>query len=484
MRFRGYRPPRPPHRVAWRSAAVTALVLTAFLLFGVPSSQAQSGLISFGNGRSGNEVDVAVGQFMTVGTAAPVGRVVVGDPDIASVALMDDQSLSVMGNAQGTTNVALYDETGRLLGSFDVEVGVDTPDLQLAIRQAVPNARVQVQTVNGRIRLSGSVPDGVALRSVLEIAEQYGSDEIINSLTVSDAQQVKLEVRFIEASRNAGRELGVSLFASGAGSTSGRGLTTDGSLPSGNAPFGALLAQILDTGISADILVEALERKGLARRLAEPNLVALSGETASFLAGGEVPVPVSEEDGQVTVTYKEYGVRLNFTPVVLDDGLISLTLEPEVSQVDPTTTIRTGTIEIPAFTTRRAKTTIQLRDGQSFAIAGLLQTVHTKSQNQIPWLGQLPILGVLFRSSSFQKQETDLVIIVTPHLARPSEPGVALRTPLDSSRPSNDVEFFLLGVLEVDDSMLKGFANGEGVIGPYGHIIDLPPEAGYAFKKK
>ena len=156
---------------------------------------------------------------------------------------------------------------------------------------------------------------------------------------------------------------------------------------------------------------------------------------------------MAESDGKVTIQYKEYGVRLNFTPVVLDNGLINLKLEPEVSQIDPNTVFRTALVEIPAFITRRASTTIEVRDGQSFAMAGLLQTLHTKSQDQLPWLGQVPVLGALFRSSSFQEEETDLVIIVTPHLVRPAKPGQPLRTSLDAAKPSNDAEFFLLGNL-------------------------------------
>jgi pilus assembly protein CpaC len=213
----------------------------------------------------------------------------------------------------------------------------------------------------------------------------------------------------------------------------------------------------------------------LARRLAEPNLIALSGEKASFLAGGEVPIPVAAEDNRVTVTYKEYGVRLNFTPVVLDNGLINLKLEPEVSQVDESIRVSTGVISIPGFITRRASTSIEVRDGQSFAMAGLLQSVHSKNREQIPWLGQLPVIGALFSSSSFQEQETDLVIIVTPRLVRPAKPGQPLRTPLDSAKPGNDLDLFLMGAMEVDSDMQKRFAQGTGVIGPYGHIVELKP---------
>lgn len=197
-----------------------------------------------------------------------------------------------------------------------------------------------------------------------------------------------------------------------------------------------------------------------------------------------MPIPVAGDDkGNVTVTYKEYGVRLNFTPVVLDNGLINLKLEPEVSQIDPTVTIRTGLVSVPAFITRRASTTIEVRDGQSFAMAGLLQSTHTKSQDQLPWVGQIPVLGALFRSSSFRKEETDLIIIVTPHIARPAKPGQPLRTPFDTVKPSNDVEFFLLGNLEVSRDMQRQFEKGTGVVGPFGHIVNLKTGQQNASKK-
>ncbi|MXQ10681.1 BON domain-containing protein [Microvirga makkahensis] len=486
--------------VACRLLALSQVLLLVLSCLGsllVPSqSQARERLITFVNGRASG-IDLAKGQFMTVRTAVDIGKVVVGDPDIATAVVMSGRSFYILGRGEGRTNVAVFNADDVMIGMANVEVGADTIDLEQSIQEAVPNANVRVDTVNGRIRLGGTVPDAVALRKVLEVAEQYGSEGVINTLRVTGGQQVMLEVRFVEASRNAGRELGISWFMRRENDRSGRGVATgafrgpnssgaitfNANLPSGGAPFGTILAEVLGVGIDADILVQALEGKGLARRLAEPNLVALSGDKASFLAGGEVPIPVSEEDGKVTVTYKEYGVRLNFTPTVLDGGLINLKLQPEVSEVDFSTTVRTGAIQIPAFTTRRADTTIELRDGQSFVIAGLLQSVHTKTQDQLPWLGQLPVLGALFRSSSFREQETDLVIIVTPRLVKPTRPGRPLRTPLDSASPSNDLEFFLLGKLEVDNDTLQGIAAGKGIIGPYGHIVDLTPGKPHAAQK-
>ncbi|MCG7391501.1 type II and III secretion system protein family protein [Microvirga sp. ACRRW] len=478
-----------------------ALAVFAFMIAfvgTVSAVQAQERMLRFNKGRAIGDINIVQGQFLTTRTAADVGRVVVGNPDIATAVPLTTNSFYMLGKAQGRTNVAVYGTDDSLLGTVNVEVGADTPDLAATIQETIPQANIRVETINGRLRLSGTVPDGIALRKALEIAEQYGSDGVINALRVTGGQQVMLEVRFIEANRSAGRELGISWFGRRAGDTSGRGvalgnftpprtgtsgITYNPLLASGGTPFGTVVANFLGGGISADILVQALEEKGLARRLAEPNLIALSGEKASFLAGGEVPIPVSAQDNQITVTYKEYGVRLNFTPTVLENGIINLKLEPEVSQVDESIRVSTGPISIPGFITRRASTSLEIRDGQSFAMAGLLQSVHSKNREQVPWLGSLPIIGALFSSSSFEEQETDLVIIVTPRLVKPGRPGQPLRTPLDSTKPSNDLEFFLLGSMEVDKDMQNRFAEGAGVIGPYGHIVELKPGKRNAVKK-
>jgi pilus assembly protein CpaC len=483
------------------STVVWSVPVLAGLLLASPPMQAQERLLRFNGGRAIGEINVARGQFLTAKTVADIARVVVGNPEIATAVPLTGSSFYVLGKAEGRTNVAVYGASEELLGTVNVEVGADTPDLAASVQQAIPHANVRVETVNGRLRLSGTVPDAIALRKALEIAGQYGSEGVINALRVTGGQQVMLEVRFIEANRSAGRELGISWYGRRLNQPPGRDGRTGSfrprgddeassgivrfnpTLPSGSTPFGTLIANFLGGGVSADILVQALEEKGLARRLAEPNLIALSGEKASFLAGGEIPIPVSSEDNQITVTYKEYGVRLNFTPIVLDSGLINLKLEPEVSQIDETIRVSTGAISVPGFITRRASTSIEIRDGQSFAMAGLLQSTHSKNQEQIPWLGQLPVIGTLFRSSAFQEQETDLVIIVTPRLVKPGRPGQPLRTPLDGKKPSNDLEFFLLGALEVDNDMQKRFAEGAGVIGPYGHIVELPPGKRNAARK-
>jgi pilus assembly protein CpaC len=460
-------------------SALMLCTLMTLCSFPVMPAQAQERLLKFEAGEA-SEIRVAQGKFVNARTSESVTRVVVGNPAIATAVPLSGTTLYVLGKAEGRTNVAIYGANDALIGLVNVEVGADTLDLRQTIQDAVPQAKVKVETINGRLRVSGAVPDGIAQRKVLELAQQYSSAPAINALHVTGGQQVLLEVRVIEASRNAERDLGVTLQATGTRAFGNSGPFDREKnafklgFPNGSSPFGTVVANVLGNGISADVLIQALEQKGLARRLAEPNLTALSGEKASFLAGGEVPIPVAGDDkGNITVTYKEYGVRLNFTPVVLDNGLINLKLEPEVSQIDPTVTIRTGVISVPAFITRRASTTIEVRDGQSFAMAGLLQSTHTKSQDQLPWLGQIPVLGALFRSSSFRKEETDLIIIVTPHIARPSKPGQPLRTPFDTVKPSNDVEFFLLGNLEVSRDMQRQFEKGAGVAGPFGHIVNL-----------
>jgi pilus assembly protein CpaC len=222
------------------------------------------------------------------------------------------------------------------------------------------------------------------------------------------------------------------------------------------------------------VAINALEQRGLARSLAEPNLTALSGDTASFLAGGEYPIPVSAGNNTVSVDYKRYGVGLAFTPTVLRDGLINLKVEPEVSQIDPNNSISLGAglPAVPALIVRRASTTLELRDGQSFVIGGLLQNVSKSQQDQIPWLGDVPVLGQLFASRTYQKNESDLVIIVTPRLVRPARPGDPLKTPLDNTLPANDADFFLAGKAEIPRAKERAVTGAERPFS--GHILDLP----------
>ena len=415
-----------------------------------------------------SQVLVPLGKSENIRTSNGFNDVIVGDPEIADVMPLTDRTLSVLGRKVGLTRISVYGEGKQLVGVFDVEVSHDTHAIAAAIRSQYPDAKVRVTTVNGRIMLSGIVPDAVTLDKALQFAKQFSPD-VINSMSVAAPQQVLLEVRFVEASRNAGRELGVQWEAVGNNIVAAAG--TAGVL-SGTTPFGAVLGRLVDRGVKVDAMISALEQRGVARRLAEPNLVALSGDTASFLAGGEFPFPVASQLNQITIQFKKFGVGLAFTPTVLSKGLINLKIEPEVSQLDPTNIVQVGNISVPSLIVRRASTTIELRDGQSFAIAGLLQSTSSTAADQLPWIADVPVLGSLFRSASFQKRETDLVIIVTPRLVRAARPGDLLRTPLDATTPPNDNDLFLHGKHEMSASDIRRIYGAAARRPHAGHQLD------------
>ena len=283
---------------------------------------------------------ISIGKSESVRSEGGFSEVIVSDPEIADAIPLTDRSLSILGKKIGTARVSVYGEGKKLVGVFDVEVSYDTSRLGSELAQRFPHARFRVSSVNGRIMLGGNAPDAVTVDKAMTIAKQFGAD-VINSVKVNAPQQVMLEVRFVEASRSAGRELGVNwqvvqqnLLSGGAGIGATVGT---GALISGTAPFGAVVGRMLSNGVQADTLLQALEERGVVRRLAEPNLTTLSGDTASFLAGGEFPIPVASNLGTITIEFKKYGVGLAFTPTVLGDGVINLKIEPEVSQIDPTT---------------------------------------------------------------------------------------------------------------------------------------------------
>jgi len=461
-----------------KTALRAGLMLTAATLAtGVVLAPAHAREVELAAGRQAATVKVSIGKSESVRTPESFSEVIVSDPDVADAIPLTDRSLSVLGKKIGTARVSVYGEGKKLVGVFDIEVSYDTSRLGSELAQRFPHARFRVSSVNGRIMLAGTAPNAVMVDQALTVAKQFGAD-VINAVKVAAPQQVMLEVRFVEASRSASRELGVNWQVFGtalaAGGTGVGAAVGASNLISGSAPFGTVVGRLLGSGVQADGLLQALEERGVVRRLAEPNLTALSGDTASFLAGGEFPIPVSSTLGSTTVEWKRYGVGLAFTPTVLGDGVINLKIEPEVSQIDPSTNITIGSITLPALIVRRANTTVELRDGQSFAIAGLLQANNTTNQKQLPWLADVPVLGALARSAAYQKNETDLVIIVTPRLVRPARPGDPLRTPFDASKPANDPEFFLLGQSEITVPMerrLKGRSDGRPA--PIGHILDV-----------
>lgn len=409
---------------------------------------------SLANPEHVSQLRVTVNKSQTIRIEKPFAEALVGNPEIADVIPLTDRTLYVLGKKIGGTRISIVDAEKKLLGVMEIEVSYDADAIKAQLKKSVPGAQITVTPVNGKILLTGYAPDAIALEKAYAIASQYAPESVTNSMSVAGSQQVLLEVRFIEASRNATRNLGVNwnvvsqTVGNFALATNLPGTIGLGAFPATTLPFGSMVTRLLSNGVNADLIVQALEEKGLARRLAEPNLVALSGDTASFLAGGEFPFPIARQDDTITIEFKKFGVGLGFTPTVLGNGLINLKIEPEVSEIDPNNTLVVNDTTIPGLVTRRAKTTVELRDGQSFAIAGLLQANHAKASRQLPWIGSVPVLGALFRSASYEKNETDLVIIVTPRLVKPAAPGQPLITPLDKHAPSNDVEFFLNGRTE------------------------------------
>ncbi len=475
-----------------RDLAIALVVaLAATLLFMAGDAYAQDRVIQIAGNTHTAMVTVTLGKSQDVRTGSSFVDVMVGDPEVADVNPLTDHTLSILGKKIGTTRVQVYAEGKKLIGIFDVEVNYDISRLVNELKRQFPGSRLRASSVNGRIMLSGEVTDATTLDKAVIIARQFSPD-IINTVSVMSPQQVMLEVRFIEISRNASRELGVqwNRFGSHSIVNVGDGTTTLPVVPateaaagviSGASPFGFAIARLVAGGASTDVLINALEQKGIARSLAEPNLVALSGDTASFLAGGEYPIPVAGSFGQITVDYKKYGVGLAFTPTVLSRGLINLKIEPEVSQIDTTHSVSVSNgVSVPALIVRRASTTIELRDGQSFMIGGLLQTNNQNLIEQLPWLGSVPVLGALFSSKSYQQNQTDLAIIVTPHLVRPTRPGDVVRTPADDSLPANDPDFFLLGKAEVTRAQALALTPvtariaDAGALPFTGHMLDLP----------
>ncbi|NNC36974.1 MAG: type II and III secretion system protein family protein [Acidimicrobiales bacterium] len=416
---------------------------------------------------------------ITLKSDQPFSEVNVANTKIADIVVLTDKSFHVMGKERGKTSVLVYDQQKRLMDVIDVTVNYDIQGLKKSLFEAFPNEEVEVRRLASKVYLSGDVSTAAIAEQAEKIAQAYAGESVTNGLSIRDSHQVMLEVRFIEASRSAIKELGLGILAQQAGEftyLSGAGTV------SGTSVGTAVLSELIGP-TSIDVQIDALEEKGVIRTLAEPNLVSMSGESASFLAGGEFPIPVNGNDGEVTITYRQFGVGLAFTPTVLDDGIINLKVSPEVSQLDQNNAVRVGDVQVPALSVRRADTTVELRNSQSFAIAGLLQNTQSNNNVQVPWLGDIPILGSLFRSSSYRNNETELVIVVTPKLVQPVSDISQIRTPLDNVTTPSEINQFLNGKLEGPttgsySSSGPGFsaqpakteAQG-GLSASYGHVI-------------
>ncbi|MEL7214450.1 MAG: type II and III secretion system protein family protein [Pseudomonadota bacterium] len=436
----------------------------AALLGAAPSAWAQgSGAIRVVSGATTDRINVPIDRAVVIETDRPVGELSIANPSIADVAVLGENNLYILGRATGRTTLTLVDDVGLLLANVDVQVAPDVTEFKERLEEILPGEPIEVRTANNGIVLSGTVSGARKITKALELAERYSPDAVTNLLSVGGSQQVMLEVRFAEVQRAVAKQLGSSLatsFADGnVGGTGGtRTLLQNDNLTNlfDNDPAtgvtgaagvaGGLLLNFAAGNVAVSALFEALETQGMVRTLAEPNLVAISGQEASFLAGGEYPIPVADGNGGITVDYREFGVELGFIPTVVDEDLINLKLATAVSALDTTVTLNIGGVTVNAFTVRRAETTIELRDGESFAIAGLIQDDFNDLKNAVPWLSDVPVLGTLFRSTQFSRDQSELVVIITPHLVSPVDGGLSL--PTDRVQIPNERELFLFGQLE------------------------------------
>lgn len=440
-------------------------------------------------GAPSSALNVPMNRAVVVESDVPFTELSIANPTIADISSLSDRTIYVLGKEPGRTTLTLLGGDGRLITNVEVHVTPDIAEFKERLEQILPGEHIEVRTANDGIVLSGTVSSIARLDRALELANRYAPERVSNLMTVGGTQQVMLRVRFAEMQRSVSKSLSSSLslggdtlggdlgLALGTGTTVSDGARTGalgGALPSGNDNAGAFLFGFNAGGVEVGILLEALENRGVVRTLAEPNLTALSGQEASFLAGGEYPVPVAQEEGSISVEYKPFGIELDFIPRVVDGDIINLELNASVSSLDPANGFTQNGFSIDAFKTRATSTTVEMRDGESFAIAGLLSDDFVDLSGQVPWAGDIPVLGALFRSAEYSRQQTELVIIVTPHLVTPTR-GEALALPTDRVRPPSERDLFLFGRVAAGEAPQQGGAGEvarQDFSGSYGYVLD------------
>jgi len=401
------------------------------------SAQTTSYSAMFGKGSEPIAVNVLVGQSRVINFDRPIGRFSVSNPEIAEAVLVAPDQVLVNGKGFGQVNFIAWEQSGGRFVIFDVYVRTNLSLIDSQIRALFPKDDIRLSQANGSVVLSGNVKERKTIGQAQSIVEAAGF-KVVNMIesATQNAAQVQLEVHVAEVSKSRLRDYGTS-YSSIPGAGSG-GYINSGGGPSSlsSATTGSGVANVLNSALSPTLnlllfnnsintlaMIRALRTSGAMRSLAEPNLVAMDGQQASFLAGGEFPVPIVQSGGSdkpaISIVFKEYGIRLNFKPTIIDEDHIRLDLEPEVSSIDFANGVKFSGFTIPALKTRRAHTGVELRDGQSFALAGLLDNNETKTMSTVPFLSDIPVLGALFKSKSFQKDQTELMFIMTAHLVKP-----------------------------------------------------------------
>ncbi len=377
---------------------------------------AQAERLTIVNRNSDSQLKVSINRAVVVESDVPFAELSIANPQIADISSLSDRSIYVLGKQPGTTTLTLLDAQGTLISNVDVVVSADISEFKERLRQILPSEKIE---------------------------------DLLGNLALNSGNG-----RYSNAGNQA------------------NGLA--GTLPASNTNAGATMLGFNAGAVQVGVLLEALESKGVVRTLAEPNLTALSGQEAKFLAGGEYPVPVAQDNSTVTVEFKPFGVELNFIPRVVDGDIINLELKAAVSAIDPNNGFELNAFRIDAFKRRETSTTVEMRDGDSFAIAGLLQDDFRDTNSQVPWLGDIPVLGALFRSADYQREQSELVIIITAHLVSPTR-GEALALPTDRLRPPSEKDLFLFGKTSKDNTKLRGAAKEvakQDFTGSYGYVME------------
>ena len=460
------------NRIRFPVLALLAAILAAVLTM-APTGRA-AGIEVVGSSGAALGLEINKGRLIRLERAA--ATVFIADPEIADIQVKSPRLVYLMGRKAGETTLYAVDEREAVLANFDISVSPNLSRLRRAIGELHPEAEVRVANVDGAVVLDGVVATATVAENVRRLAARIAGadDAVINRLGVAAPSQVNLRVRVAEVSREVDKQLGFDWSILGQIGGMSIGLATANPFAA-NVAQGTLSAATGIGGWDFNAIIDALEDEGLVTVLAEPNLTALSGETASFLAGGEFPILVPDSNGRVTIEFKKFGVSLAFTPTLIGESHVNLHVRPEVSQLSSTNAVTLNGFQVPSLTTRRAETTVELGSGQSFAIAGLLQNNVTHDITKFPGLGDVPVLGGLFRSDRFQRDESELVIIVTPYVVRPSAKA-RLAVPTDGFAPPGDADRFLTGGTH-RQSPRPGESktvsrDGTALIGPVGFQLD------------
>lgn len=453
---------------------VALLAIAAITVFSVDTAQGQSVEIVSRDHHS-MAIEVHKGRLIKLQRAA--STVFVADPEIADVQVKSPTLIYILGKGPGETTLFAVDGREQVLASVDLHISHNLDRIRSSILAMNPDSDVQVTSVGDTLVIDGTVASASMAENIRRIAVGAVGDpkKVVLRVGVDAPTQVNLRVRVAEVSRDIDKQLGFNWTIAGQIAGMAVGISTANPFKANLTTQRLSLSGVNINQFDLNTVIDALEQEGLISVLAEPNLTALSGETASFLAGGEFPILVPDSDGRVTIEFKKFGVSLSFTPTLIGADRVNLHVRPEVSQLSSTNAVTLNNFQIPSLTTRRADTTVELGSGQSFAIAGLIQNNVTHDISKFPGLGDVPVLGGLFKSDRFQREESELVIIVTPYVVRPVNRN-RLASPTDGFEPPHDAERFANGGTNrqkpTAGQPVTVTREGESLIGPVGFLLD------------